>query len=62
MGCCDLAEEKAVLEQKAAIEASSGEQHEELTPVDVAEGVYPTSFFDLTKYPTSWKLVGCRSG
>ena len=53
----DSVEEKAILDEKAAIDAASGEQHEELTPVDAEGGVYSPAFFDLTKYPTHWKLV-----
>lgn len=51
------AEEKAILDEKAAIDAASGEQQEELTPVDAEGGVYSPAFFDLEKYPTHWKLA-----
>ena len=53
----DFVEEKAILDEKAAIDAASGEQQEELTPVDAEGGVYSPAFFDLEKYPTHWKLV-----
>lgn len=37
---------------------NDGVIQEDVTPIDGVEGVYPTSYFDLNKYPSHWKLVG----
>lgn len=39
------------------MDAASGENSVELSPVDIGSGVYPKSYFDLEKYPTHWKIV-----
>ena len=53
-----LLEDKQILEESKGIISSSGEEQVELSPVDLQGGVYPSSYFDVKKYPTHWNLVG----
>lgn len=53
----DSVEEKIILKQKQEIENKEGILQEDDTQINVTSGVYPQSFFDLTKFPTKWKLV-----
>ena len=53
-------EEKEILEKKQTLDAAEGVAEAELSPIDISNGVYPKSYFDLNKYTTHWKLV--RSG
>ena len=52
-----LIEERELLKQKQDIEKKEGVIREDNTVINVADGIYPRSFFDLKKYPTQWKLV-----
>lgn len=52
-----LIEERELLKQKQDIEKKEGVIQEDNTVINVADGIYPRSFFDLKKYPTQWKLV-----
>ena len=51
-------EEKEILEKKQTLDAAEGVAEAELSPIDISNGVYPKSYFDLNKYTTHWKLVG----
>lgn len=55
-------EEKEILEKKQTLDAAEGVAEAELSPIDISNGVYPKSYFDLNKYTTHWKLVGSRRG
>lgn len=46
-----------MLKQKEEMDEKEGIEQGEITPIDSVEGVYPTSFFDLNKFTTHWKLV-----
>lgn len=39
------------------MDATSGENVTEMSPVDISSGVYPKSYFNLERYPTHWKIV-----
>lgn len=55
-------EEKEILEKKQTLDAAEGVAEAELSPIDISNGVYPKSYFDLNKYTTHWKLVRSRRG
>ena len=50
-------EEKEILKEKEAIETKEGYKEGDSTSINVKEGIYPVSYFDLNKYTTHWKLV-----
>ena len=51
-------EEKAILEKKQTLDVVEAE----LSPIDISNGVYPKSYFNLNKYTTHWKLVSIKRG
>ena len=55
-------EEKAILEKKQTLDAAEGVVEAELSPIDISNGVYPKSYFNLNKYTTHWKLVNIKRG